>query len=987
MSLNFSNASLPPIANAERARIGIERWLETAARNKNKTLADFMLHVCQADHHTGTHLRSLLESTFGGSPFLTLCACKVPSVVKMCAEHGFDKAYAQIMSDTWAAVEAETDRKAAMKYLRDAKTSLALLIALADIAGAWPVMAVTKALSDFAQSAVRLSLRFLLREQVRKNEITLPDLKNPENGCGIFILGMGKFGAKELNYSSDIDLIVFFDPDAVTYTGRKTLRECFIRVTRDLVKFMDERTGDGYVFRTDLRLRPDPGSTPVAISIEAAEHYYESFGQNWERAAMIKGRVIAGDQNAGDMFTRFIQPFIWRKSLDLNAINDIHSIKRQIYAQKGGRVVTMRGHNIKLGRGGIREIEFFAQTQQLIWGGRDPRLRSCETLETLKTLHALDLISEAALTELTAAYLYLRQLEHRLQMINDQQTQTLPETDEALTELALFMGHATLHDFETTLLRHLTLVENHYAELFEESPALSTNGNLVFTGHDDDPETLKTLRDYGFAKPEVVAECVRGWHMGRPRGVRTARAREVLTELTPSLLQAFGGTAQPDTAFLRFDKMLQHLPSGMQLFTLFQTNPSLMNLVADVMGDSPRLSEMLSRKPALLDMVLTPGFFDPLPENCDLEKHLSLILQSATYYEDVLNLVRRWANDHRFQIGVQTLQGAISAVEASVAFSRIASIVLSTISPYVEAEFQKSHGTLPGADMCLLAYGKLGSYEMTPTSDLDMVIIYTTPPDIKQSDGKRPLSPPEYYKRLVQRYINAISAPTNEGTLYEVDMRLRPSGNAGPIATSLDAFKKYQTESAWTWEHQALTRARVITSCIHAPKTDLAQHIETFIGSVLQRPRNIETLKQDVYDMRIRMATEHKTDNIWALKHVRGGLIDVEFIAQYLQLAHAHTHPTIRDTRTSHVFINAGKLGILSPEDAEFLHTTHRIWLTLVSIMRHTTEGTFNPDKATSEQIKKLVTACQAPNFEHLKLDIEDRQTQVKALFETFIKP
>ena len=468
-----------------------------------------------------------------------------------------------------------------MPALRRAKREAALLIALADIGGVWDVVAATEALTRFADAAVRAALAFLLRKHARAGLLALDaDAPDPENGCGLVVLALGKHGARELNYSSDIDLIVLYDPAAASIPPGTEPGPLFARLTRALARLMQERTSEGYVLRVDLRLRPDPASTPVALSTVSAYQYYETVGQNWERAALIKARPAAGDLKLGERFLADLAPFIWRKYFDYAAIADIHAMKRQIHAVRGHEQVVVPGHDVKLGRGGIREIEFFVQTQQLIFGGRRPQMRGSRTLDMLQQLCADKWISAEAVDDLTQAYAFLRRVEHRLQMVADEQTQRLPFERAALTRFAKFCGYARLDAFAADLTHHLTRVERHYARLFEDAPELSVaSGDLVFTGVADDPATLATLRALGFQRPEVAAETVRGWHFGRRAAVRSARAREVLTELTPALLEAFAGSGDADAALSAFDEALARMPASVELLSILRSNSLLARIV------------------------------------------------------------------------------------------------------------------------------------------------------------------------------------------------------------------------------------------------------------------------------------------------------------------------------------------------------------------------------------------------------------------------
>lgn len=973
-----ASAPLPAPADAERRDRGRERFAALAGLFEDAALTSFIRAVAADEAGVG---RRLLDAVFGNSPYLTSCILREPGFLHRLMTAGPEAALAGLLAETRASIAAESDISKAMKTLRIAKRRMALAVALADIAGAWDVERVTAALSDFAEATLRMCCGFLLRKAHAAGELELPHPDEPERDSGYFVLGMGKLGARELNYSSDIDLIVVFDPDKVVYKGSKFIGEFFVRVTKDLVRMMDERTADGYVFRTDLRLRPDPGSTKIAIALPAAETYYESFGQNWERAAMIKARCVAGDDAAGQGFLSHLRPFVWRKSLDFHAIQDIHSIKRQIHAAKGGAKVAVAGHNIKVGRGGIREIEFFAQTQQLIWGGREPQNRSSRTVEALHALVATEHVKAHVAEELTDCYRYLRTLEHRLQMIEDAQTQVLPADAAKLHQLAVFMGYDGLPAFETALKEVLHTVEGHYADLFEEEPSLSDEGNLVFTGNEDDPATIQTLGEMGYSNPSGVASVVRGWHHGRYRAVRSTRSKELLTELVPTLLRALGRTADPDRAFFRFDEFLSRLPAGVQLFSLFYTHPQLLDLMAEIMGDAPRLAEILARNPGLMDAVLTPGFFAALPGRQELAAELDLRLADARDYEHVLDISRRFANDHKFQVGLQTLRHTADARESGRALAAIADVVLDRLVPAVTADLARTYGIFPGAGLAVIAMGKAGGEEMTATSDLDLICVYDAPPDVEASDGRKPLSRTEYFGRLTQRYVNAITAMTAEGRLWEVDLRLRPSGNKGPLATSFESFVKYNRDDAWTWEHLAMTRARV---CCGDPV--LAEKVREAICEILCRPRDPDKLLVDVADMRARMAKElTKQGDTWDVKHMRGGMVDVEFLAQYLQLRHGHAHPGILSANTETALRNLAAAGLLAVEDAEALDRAHFLWLTVQGVLRHCIEGRFNEETAPIGLKDKLVKAAGCDSFEALKETVAARAAAAHAVFRRLI--
>ena len=783
-----------------------------------------------------------------------------------------------------------------MKALRILKRRMALTIAVMDIGNVWQIDKITQQLSQIASITLSAAISLLLRSSPYRDVLNIKDDLTPEKNSGIIVIGMGKLGAYELNYSSDLDLIVLYDTDKIASKAPEKLLGQLVRLTRQLLKIMNERTADGYVFRIDLRLRPDPGATPIALSVAAAETYYESLGQNWERAAMIKARPVAGDLKAGAAFLKNLTPFVWRKSLDFAAIQDIQSIKRQINVQNSKNSIKCEGHNIKLGNGGIREIEFFAQTLQLIWGGREPELRSPQTVQALQSLVASGHCDRETSEELIDSYRFLRRTEHRLQMINDEQTQTLPKETGGFAQLATFLGYKTPDAFRSELSNHLNRTHDHYRRLFYRATSLTAGGkgNLSFTGGGSDPETLKTISNMGFAQPDRADSTVRGWHHGRYRALRNNRTRELLTELLPSLMEAISHTPDPDMALLNFDEFLQGLPAGVQLFTMIKTNPQIMNLLAEIMGMAPRLAAHLTGRPVVLDSVLTPGFFERIPPATDLKKELKRSFEDAEYTEDILNITRRWAHDRRFQVGVQRLRKLTTSIEAAIDYSSIAETALECMFTPIADEFIAKHGDLAGGEIAFIAVGKLGSREMTANSDLDLIITYRALKDENESNGERPLSTNQYFARLSQRQINALTVLTPEGGLFEVDMRLRPLGESGPIASKFSSLSTYYRNQAWTWEHMALTRARVIFATSDIFRLD----IESEIRKILTIPRDKNKLLIDVSAMRSKLAREKPTNCLWSLKHLRGGMLDIEFIAQYLALRHANTAPSILTNNT-----------------------------------------------------------------------------------------
>ncbi len=933
---------------------------------------------------------ALLSAIFGNSPFLgRLALSDVAYLPRLFADEP-EIVLAELLAELAQGLAAAAEMDQAMAHLRIARRRAAILFALADVGGVWNLDQVTNALSQFADAAIGGAVDWLLRDAARRGELRLQDETMAGKGSGLVVLGMGKLGAYELNYSSDVDLIALYDDEATPYIGKRTAQDCYIRLIQALVKMLQQPTRDGYVLRTDLRLRPDPGVTPVVVSVRAAEQYYESLGQNWERAAMIKARPVAGDLAAGAAFLENLQPFIWRRNLDYAAIADIHSIMRKIHSHAGDvSAMTVEGHNVKLGRGGIRDIEFFAQTQQLIAGGRDATLRVPATCDALDALARGGWIDGTVAGELTLAYEYLRQLEHRLQMVGDEQTQTMPRTAEGVTHMACFMGQGGKADdaaaFRAALLHHLDRVQHHHGILFDTAPALLGDSGLNFSGMDEDPETLEILVNMGFEGGQGAFDTVRGWHHGRYRALRSTRARELLTTLLPALLQAIADTANPNATLGRFDRFLSNLPTGVQLFSMLTARPQLLELLAEIMGSAPRLANYLAENSGVVDAMNSAEFLTAPPTLTVLQAEFADELNSAVDFQDVLDLTRRRVKEHKFQIGVQILGSTIDADRSGGGYADLAQAALASLLPRVREAFAETerHGAIDRGTIAVLAMGKLGSREMTAESDLDLIFVYDYPDDDSVSDGARPLPAQQYFSRLCQRLINAMTVPTAEGKLYEVDMRLRPSGNSGPVATRFDGFGDYQRNQAWTWEHMALTRARAI-----AGDAQLVDRVRDTIAEVLCRPRDRKLIADDVVAMRQRLVKQAGRGNVdlWNLKMVRGGLLDIEFITQFLQLVHAANAPELLHPNTCKALSNLARAGYLSRPDADGLVAASGLYRDLMALFRVAVVGEFDPSTAPRGTVNAMLKIAETADVAQLERRLAETQAGILAAYQNIVE-
>ena len=735
--------------------------------------------------------------------------------------------------------------------LREGKRRVALLSALADLGGAWSLEDVTGALTDFADAAAQAALRVAVGAQIKRGKLPSLVAEDALTGGGMTVLAMGKMGAGELNYSSDIDLICLFDESRYAMDDFQEARAGLIKATRAMAASLSEITGDGYVFRTDLRLRPDPSVNPVCLGLLAAERYYESLGRTWERAAYIKARPCAGDIGVGNAFLTTMRPFVWRRHLDFAAIQDAHDMRLAIREHKGlGGAITLPDHNMKLGRGGIREIEFFAQTRQLIAGGRDPELRVRGTKEGLSILAKKGWVPQAAADELADHYTFHRTVEHRLQMVRDAQTHTLPKSPEGMVRIAAMMD-MDVADFERTLHERLNAVHEITEGFFTEA-----SGDVVL------PEATHVFDGSVTEKwPSYPA-------------LRSDRGAELFERLKPKLLARLAQADKPDEALLAFDAFLAGLPAGVQLFSLLKSNPQLADLLINIVSVSPMLAAHLSRNAAVLDAVIGGDFFSDWPGQEVLFDALAARLGTLDDYELQLDGTRAWAREWHFRIGVHHLRGLTDGAQAAEQYSDLARAVLRALWPVVITEFSRRHGPPPGNGAVIVGMGSLGAGRLTAQSDLDLIMIYDAD-GVEASEGKRPLPARQYYARLIQAMITAMSASMAQGRLYELDLRLRPSGNKGPVATSIDSFTTYQREEAWVWEHLALTRAEVIAG----PKV-LGQLVEAVRVEIVVRACEIAHICQQTAEMRARIAAAKSPDGVLDAKIGAGRLQDIELFAQ-----------------------------------------------------------------------------------------------------------
>lgn len=848
------------------------------------------------------------------------------------------------------------DEAAFMAALRQAKAKIALLTALADIGGQWTLEQVTDILSRFADICCSAALECAWSYYEARG-----DLKGTVQGY--FALALGKLGGYELNYSSDIDLVILFDERQLPYTGRKSPGDCAVRLTKKLVSLLQDRTEDGYVFRVDLRLRPDPGATAVAVSIQAAEIYYQSLAQTWERSAYIKARYICGDESCAQDFLEIMRPFIWRRHLDFAAIDDIHAMKARVHEHHAHKSINCAGHDVKLGIGGIREIEFFAQIHQLITGGRRADLQVRPTLKTLKALQDAGDISNQIYDDLKSAYVFFRTVEHRLQMVDDQQTHHIPTQEEDLQSISQFLGFSGTKAFEEEITSFLKQTHAHY-EAFLPSQS-STSPSIA---------SIKKK----FPDDQLVDDLIERWRNGRYRALRTARSQQLLEAVLGDLLQAFADTTHPDHSLKRFDSFLSQLPSGVQLFSLFKTNPRLLTLISNIMGQAPALADQLSRRPALLESFLSADFFSDVPETEMLCDDLKSYLRLGQGYEDVLDRARIWLNERRFQLGVLMLEQLLDPISAARSLSRLADACVKTLLPAVEDEFSRSAGRIKDGVFAVMAMGGYGAHALTYSSDLDLVFLYDCPDGAQSEDGRRAFSASQYYSNLSQRLISALSVMTAEGRLFEIDMRLRPSGRAGIIAVSLNAFENYQNEEAWSWEHMSLTKARLITA-----SSGLVEKFEKRLSHIIAQTHPEAKLKTDMRAMRQRYDEEFKDNSLWALMTTPGGLSDANWVVQLLLLSHGLA--ALNKTEFPRQLQDLGNKDILRAHEVQRLETAWKILFQARALKRLLLGSSKSIEEA--EELTKLSLAklLGHANFNESCKAIAQAKKDVAEIFEKYI--
>lgn len=876
--------------------------------------ADAFLAICSR-----RALLTQLVNICGSSPFLTNIICRGPSYVQrlfIMREIMLKRSENEMLAALREVVPPECTYQDLFPILRRFKYTEVLRIAARDLNGLAPLEEVTAELSSLASATLQIAYETAKRELAAEHG--LPMMETPEGfaEADLTILGMGKLGGRELNFSSDIDLIYFYssskgetagvpDPRG-TLKGKVSLHVFFVKLAEMVNRAISQVTSDGFVFRVDMGLRPDGKAGDLASSLRSAEIYYESWGQAWERAAMMKARPVAGNIALGEELLQGIEPFIFRRYLDYNLVEDMMSMKLKIDASlqrlQEGEV------NIKLGRGGIREIEFFIQTLQLVYAGKNPKLRERNSLAALAILRDSRIIQESDCSQLTEAYVFLRTVEHRIQVVQERQTHSLPRKEEEMLALARrcgFLRSDGSSRFQETLERHRSAVSAIYGGLFlsrdarikeEVSPEIH-----VFFDENADADLIKDLlAERGFENPDIAYQNLLMLRDGPPRLNLTERGRRTLEKIAPLFLQEVFSSPDPDLALTNLERFLLALRTRASIYALLAENRDILKLITSLFGMSEFLSKIFIGHPELLDSMISRGYAFLTKERATMEKELDALLALSEDFEGKLEAMRRYRHEEFLRIGINDIHGKMGQIDVARQLTDLADVCLSAAYRMATAElarfgrptYSREDGTVGEAALAVVAMGKMGGYELNYHSDLDIIYIFDHQ---GMTDGEKSITNREYFAKLGQKIILVLTTLTREGYVYKIDTRLRPSGNAGPLVTTIESFVSYHDTEAQIWERQALTKARVIFGT-----PELKEEIEQVIERTAYRCEADQVVRSEIHRLRMRMENElaKETAGSYNIKTGRGGMVDVEFVVQFLQLKYGTEYRAIRNANT-----------------------------------------------------------------------------------------
>ena len=845
-----------------------------------------------------------------------------------------------LLADSWPGVmgrrvaerlAACANEPALHQLLRQLRQREMLRIAWRDLAG-WATLAETlRDLSELADACIRGALDRLSVWQAKETPAPLGVNRQP---LPLIVLAMGKLGAHELNFSSDIDLI-FTYPDSAVTRRRNSLsaEQYFTRLGQSLIQALSKLDQDGFVYRVDMRLRPYGDAGALVCSFEAMEEYYQSQGREWERYAMIKARAVTGDDASKAELAELLRPFVYRRYLDFHTFDALRDLKRQIHQE-----VKRKGQeeNLKLGPGGIREIEFIAQVFQLVRGGRESRLRQRGVVDVLRTLVDLNLLPHDTVGELIEAYGFLRRAENRLQAMRDQQIHTLPDTEQEQAALALAMDFADWKTFYAALNQHRRHVEAHFQQVF----ALPQTGKTVasdpltevWQGNLSADEARRVLGDAGFDDTAEALRWIDQLRSGTAPRYLGQQGRLRFDALLPMLLAAAGRQKHAAEVLGRLVGVLEHIAGRTTYLALLQENPPVLSQLVGLCAASPWIAQQIARFPILLDQLLDPrSLYAPLAAaelEVELDRYFSGV--DTTDLEQQMDLLRQFRHAMVLRVAAADIAGVNPVTLVSDELTAIAEVVVQKVLSIAWSEMVRRYGEprckLKGKQrpvvFAVIAYGKLGGMELGYGSDLDLVFLHDSSAKAQKTSGPKSVDNSVFFTRLGQRIIHMLETFTAAGILYEVDMRLRPSGHSGMLVSSIDAFADYQREEAWIWEHQALVRARPV-----AGDPRLGKAFNRIRAQVLAADSKVENLRSEVRDMRERMRAElgSKSDAGFHLKQDRGGIVDIEFMVQYLVLRWCHDHEKLlRHTDTIHLLKALATAGLLKSAYAQTLIEAYR---------------------------------------------------------------
>ena len=859
------------------------------------------------------------------------------------------------------------DESALALTLRNRRQREMLRLAWRDLAGLATLSEVVHTLSELADACIDNALA-LIQQWISEKWGTPIGIESGEPQQ-LVVLGLGKLGGQELNFSSDIDLIFAYPEEGETNNKRpRSNHEFFLRVGQRLVQALDNVDADGFVFRTDMRLRPNGDSGALVLPFSAMEHYYQTHGRDWERYALIKARVVGGDLQRGNELLQTLRPFVYRRYLDYGAFKSIRDMKQLIQRELERKGV---GENIKLGRGGIREIEFIAQSFQLIHGGRERGLQTPRLFAALDHLSEIGVLEHAHISQLKENYAFLRKVEHCLQMFADQQTHQLPQDQLARSRLAFAMNDEDWMSFE----KKLNHVRNHVQQSFDqtfriEGEADEDTASSMFTDiwlQTTTPEqAIDILCESGFNDPGTIIALLERLRAGASYRTFSTEGRDLLDTLIPLLVETTGQCDQPELAFKRLIHVIESIGRRSAYLSLLIENPMARTQLVKLCSASGWISQWMAQHPLVLDELIDPiSSFQSLDlSQLTAELHRRLTAIDKDDLETAMEILRDFRHAHALRVAAADVANVLPPSKVSEQLCLIAEAALHQCRHVAQRSLLRRYGRALRAseqeiEFAIVAYGKLGSGELGYHSDLDIIFLYENVEDdsAQTVGGEQSISVAHYFGRLSQRLVHILTTRTSGGILYETDTRLRPSGRSGTMVTSINGFSDYQKSEAWTWEHQALVRARMIVG-----NDRFVDDFEAIRRDVLCKKRDLLKLKQDVVQMREKMiaGNSQSTTELFDLKLEQGGLVDIEFIVQYLVLAFAHQHPEFTIPRdTISLLKNAGKLTLLTHDQANSLSDAYSQYLTKEYELKLAERPTLIPRDQQTETRRNVSTIWQ----------------------------